>query len=290
MRLVFVHGRSQAAKDPAALKNEWVAALEQGLASQGLHLPAGVDVVFPYYGDLLERYSGRLGVPLTDELHVRGGAVDSDFQQYRGELLEEVRTQAGITDEQVSGEFGGEPVERGPLNQRWFHAILRCVDKYVPGGSSIAVDLFTRDVYVYLKVPGVQLEIDRIVSEELIEGPSVVVGHSLGSVVTYKLLRSDPRALKVPLYVTVGSPLGVRLIRNSFRPLKSPAPVARWYNAYDTRDIVALYGLDERNFPVTPAIENNNRVLNDTENRHGISGYLKDAAVSKKIYDALSLT
>jgi hypothetical protein len=238
---------------------------------------------------LLESYSSRLGVPLNEEIHTRGGPLDTDFQQFRGEVLDELRNDAGITDEQVSAEFPGEPIERGPLNWKWLHAILRAIDKYVPGGSSGTVDLFTRDVYVYLKVPGVQLEINRIVATDLTEASAVVVGHSLGSVVSYNVLRSDPRPLHVPLYVTVGSPLGIRVVRNSFRPLKSPAPVARWYNAYDIRDIVALHGLDHRSFPVTPSVENNSQVVNDTSNRHGITGYLKNAAVAKKIYDALSL-
>ena len=54
----------------------------------------------------------------------------------------------------------------------------------------------------------------------LTEDVTVVVGHSLGSVVAYSVLRNDRRALKVPAFITVGSPLGVRALRDTFRPLR----------------------------------------------------------------------
>ncbi len=44
---------------------------------------------------------------------------------------------------------------------------------------------------------------------------------------------------------------------------------------------------DKDRFDITPAIENKTDVDNPTENRHGISGYLTDAVVAKRIYDAL---
>ena len=50
---------------------------------------------------------------------------------------------------------------------------------------------------------------------------------------------------------------------------------------------MALYPLDSDNFPVQPAITNNNTVRNHTDNRHGIDGYLDDPSIAKIILDAL---
>ena len=126
------------------------------------------------------------------------------------------------------------------------------------------------------------------VAKEFTEEPAVVVGHSLGTVVAYNILRTDRRALKVPLLVSVGSPLGIRAIREQFVPLRFPSPpLGAWYNAFDTRDTIALYPLDKDNFPVTPPIENYSGVRNQTDNRHGIVGYLNNAEVAKRILDAL---
>jgi hypothetical protein len=117
----------------------------------------------------------------------------------------------------------------------------------------------------------------------------VVVGHSLGSVVSYALLRREGQAQgwDVPLYVTVGAPLGVTAIKRRLRPLSHPSCVGQWFNARDSRDVVALYPLDETNFPIDPRIENKNDVANHTSNRHSIAGYLDDKDVARRIHDAL---
>jgi hypothetical protein len=44
-----------------------------------------------------------------------------------------------------------------------------------------------------------------------------------------------------------------------------PRGVSAWYNAYDTRDVVALYPLDADDFPVQPAITNYGKVRNSTD-------------------------
>src|SRR6185436_4971461 len=169
----------------------------------------------------------------------------------------------------------------------WVQAILSAIDKHGGGMGQKTLEIFTRDVYLYANRAGVRDEIDRIVASQLTEEPTVVVGHSLGTVVSYSVLSTDHRRLRVPLYVTVGSPLGVRSVRDPFRPLRFPRPVDAWYNAFDNRDVVALYPLDAANFPVQPDIENHGAVNNHTANRHGILGYLDDPSVAKRILDAL---
>lgn len=87
--------------------------------------------------------------------------------------------------------------------------------------------------------------------------PSIVVAHSLGTVVAYNLLRrdGDREHWVVPLLVTVGSPLAVTAIKRSLSPIKHPRCVAKWYNARDGHDTVALYPLDEHHFRIVPEVE-----------------------------------
>ena len=148
----------------------------------------------------------------------------------------------------------------------------------------------TRDVYQYLNNPGVRDKIEGGVRKALQRGrPTVVVSHSLGTVVAYNLLRREGKdqGWKVPLFVTLGSPLGVEAIRSGLAPIEYPSCVGHWFNAMDERDVVALYPLTPDRFDVEPAIENKTNVQNHTENRHGIAGYLDDAEVAKRIYEAL---
>ena len=264
-----------------------MATLGRGATALGLTVPGDVDVAFPFYGDKLDEFTRQYGIPLTSELQARGTAQDDEFLAFQAMFADAVRERAGITDAQVDAEYGMNPQPRGPLNLAWVQAILRAIDKNSPGLNQKSLETFTRDVFLYTTRAGVRDEIDRIVAAKLTDEPTVVISHSLGSVVAYSVLCTDRRALKVPLFVTVGSPLAVRAIRDQFRPLRSPAPVAAWYNAFDSRDVVALYPLDANNFPVQPAIENYNRVNNSTDNRHGIVGYLDDRDVAKRVVDAL---
>jgi pimeloyl-ACP methyl ester carboxylesterase len=288
-RLVFVHGRGQQGLHPDQLKSEWLDALRQGAQRSGRLFPAEVDVAFPYYGDILESFARAFEIPLTTDIQTKGSQVNDEFLAFQAELAEALRQRAGVTDAQVDAEYGSNPKPRGPLNWEWVQAILRAIDRYGGGISQAALETFTRDVFLYTTRAGVRDEIDRIVRGALTEDPTIVVGHSLGSVVAYNVLRSGPRTLRVPLFITVGCPLGLRAVRNQLRPLRSPSPVKAWYNAFDTRDIVALYPLDATNFPVTPAIENYNLVKNHTDNRHGIAGYLDDPEVAKRILTALGV-
>src|SRR5262249_687116 len=181
----------------------------------------------------------------TTDIQTKGTATNRDFLMFQADVAEAIRTRAGVTDAQVNAEYGTNPTEKGPQNWAWVQAIIRAIDKYGGGMSESAIESFMRDVYLYTTQPGVRTEIDRIVSAGLNETPCVVVGHSLGSVVAYNILRTDPRPLKVRAYVTVGSPLAIRAIRDRLRPIGFPKPaVASWYNAYDPKDVVALYPLD----------------------------------------------
>jgi hypothetical protein len=287
-RLVFVHGRSQQGRNPVVLKAEWLDALRRGAQTLGRAFPDGIDVAFPYYGDKLDELSRAFNIRLASEVRSRSDSPDeNEFLVFQAEVAEAIRQRAGVTDEEVDREYGPNPRPRGPLNWEWVQAILRALDKHGGGMSQRALEVFTRDVFLYTTRAGVRDEIDGIVSAALTGEPAVVVGHSLGSVVTYSVLRSDTRQLSVPLCVTVGSPLGIRPIRNQFRPLKSPKPVETWYNAFDPRDVVALFPLDEANFPITPRIENYAMVQNHTDNRHGIIGYLDDRDVAGRILAAV---
>lgn len=288
-RLVLVHGRGQQGQDSARLKSEWTDALSRGAMTLGRALPGRIEVAFPYYGDVLDNFVRQFDVPLTSDIQARGVQADDAFLAFQAELADALRRGAGITDAQVDAEYGPNPRPRGPQNWEWVQAILATIDKYGGGMSRDTLEIFMRDVYLYTARAGVRDEIDRIVAGQLTEEPTVVVGHSLGSVVAYSILRSDRRRLRVPLYVTVGSPLGIRAIRDQFRPLRFPQPVEAWYNAFDNRDVVALYPLDSANFPVVPGIENNDTVKNHTDNRHGIVGYLDDSAVAKRILSALGV-
>jgi hypothetical protein len=296
--LVLVHGRSQERKDATALKKEWLDALGAGLAKSNLALPIPeTQVRFPYYGDTLSDLDKGKSPGDAAKVIVRGDETDAAEKKFVLELLEEIRRQNGITEEQLAEVAGQEVLERGPLNWPWVRATLQALDRFVPHSSSPTVALFTHDVYVYLTNSGVRQTIEDGISQAITPGvETVVVAHSLGTIVAYNLLRREghKRNWKVPLLVTVGSPLAVTAIRRTLKtlaPTRTPECVGAWLNAMDSRDVVALYPLDRANFPIDPpdpAIENKTDVQNSTDNRHGIRGYLDDNVVASRIHQALT--
>ncbi|TKB25140.1 hypothetical protein FCL47_15955 [Desulfopila sp. IMCC35006] len=291
-QLVLVHGRSQENKDSVALKAEWIDAFRKGLAKNGLQLPIDeTDIRFPYYGDTLYDLVAEKPADEIAKIIVRGDGLGEAETQFIRAMLLEIQQQNGITDAQVEALAGGTVAEKGVLNWRWVQKVLEALDTYVPGASSASVALATRDVYQYLRNPGFQNVIDSGIRSAFTAGrETVVVGHSLGTIVSYSLLRREGQSLgwKVPLYVTLGSPLAVKVVKEALSPIKHPQCVGSWFNAMDDRDVVSLYPLDPKHFSVDPPIENKTDVDNPTANRHGISGYLSDGTVARRIHEALT--
>lgn len=285
MRVVFIHGRSQEGKDPVALQQTWEAAFFQGLENAGLKWPNGLEVAFPYYGDTLDRLIQELEAPLVADVVERGAAQDDSEAAFRGEFIAEIAAGNGISEEDVRENFDEDFVERGPLNWKWVRAILKTLDKSKKMGT-LALDRFTRDVYVYLTNKGVRRQVNAVVESQLGGEPCVVVGHSLGSVVGYDVLRNHPQS--VARYVTVGSPLGVKAVKSRLEPpLTMPPMTGAWYNAMDPDDAVSLHPLDGEHFGIEPPIENYTSVDNTTDNQHGIVGYLPDPWVARAIHGGL---
>ncbi len=278
-RLVFVHGRAQEGRDPVAIKKEWMDAFIIGAEANGKTLASVKHVELPYYGETLADFATRAEIPLASDITSRGGPEVDEFLQFQAEVAEEIRAERGITDAQVDAEYGDNPKERGPLNWEWVQAIVAAIDKHGGGLSSKALEQVTRDVFLYTNYPVVRDEIDKIVRAAIDTSPTVIVAHSLGTVVAYSLLQTETRELDVDL-ITLGSPLAIRAIRRRFSPISYPPRLKSWRNAFDKRDIVALFPLDKDNFNVSPSIENFADVKNKTDNRHGISGYLDDKTVA----------
>jgi hypothetical protein len=283
MRLVFVHGRGQAKKNPNTLCEAWKAALMKGSRENGL--PKGLDIRFPFYGKLLQDHVDRAASGVRAVAR-GGGAIEPD--PIAGEMLLEIAERAGVTEDDIAAELTDHAVARGPENWPWVRAAARAVAKRLPALAADTLEAFVRDVHTYLSVLLVTEEVNECVRRELDGGPAVVVGHSLGSVVAYQVLHELGDRIEVPLFVTVGSPLGIPVVKSYFhdRPGKPPN-VRRWVNGSDERDPVALYArLDRDSFAA--GIDNFTDVHNPRDNPHGIEGYLADEVIATEVLDAVN--
>jgi hypothetical protein len=112
---------------------------------------------------------------------------------------------------------------------------------------------------------------------DAVAGPVVVVSHSLGTVVAYDVLSEQEFAQKdVPLFVTLGSPLGYTEIQDVvIRPLRIPAPVRLWTNFADPLDLVTLDATLADDFRSTAKVIADIVVDNPSPNNHASCGYLR---------------
>ncbi|MGW5960958.1 hypothetical protein [Methylorubrum thiocyanatum] len=287
--LVLIHGRSQGGRDPGELRRIWLDAFRDGLGANAESILDGVEVRFPYYGDALDAWIARAdgrasGTPRGDGDTLTG---DPQLLEFQSRVAVEILARHGIDAQAEAARLGGSghtaPAPRSP---EWVQAIFRILDR-LPGATGAFISAVMRDVHLYLNNPGARRDVDAIVTPE-IRGRCIVVAHSLGSVVAYRLLKAATDC-EVPLFLTIGSPLGIGPIRESVTPRRFPAVVKTWTNAFDDRDDVALYPLGRGRFPVEPQhpIEDISGIDNRTENHHGIVEYLNKPIIAKTIATAL---
>lgn len=281
--LVFIHGRGQGGKDPAALRDQWLAALRIGLGPDADRVLDGVTVRFPFYGDELDDWVKRTAAATPADARGAGDAeaIDPDYLAFQQAVVEEILAQYGI-DAAACMAASGTDI-RGST---WVLGILRALD-YVPGVTGRYIATIMRDVYLYLRHPAARAAVDRIVMPAL-TGRCVIVAHSLGTVVTYRLLKAADD-VDARLLITLGSPLGIGPVRAAVVPRHAPRGVAHWINALDDRDTVALFPLGKGRFSLEPRmpIEDIAGIDNQTANHHGIVEYLNKAQIARRIADAL---
>jgi hypothetical protein len=216
------------------------------------------------------------------------GAIGTAFETWAGggdgtaprdeALVTWLRDMTYLADALAGGEDavpGAEPpLEALHLPRPARDAVFRLLVKYT-----------FRDVYAYFFGDAGQSirNVFRAALDGLgeFDGPLVVVGHGLGSIVAYEVLREEKT--EVELFVTIGSPLAVPEVQDQLeRPLEVPDGVETWCNFSDARDLVALDHTIRPEY-APPELITDLLVVNDSGNHHGIREYLRGVPVRRPI-------
>lgn len=126
--------------------------------------------------------------------------------------------------------------------------------------------------------------------------PHVVIAHSMGTVITYDLLKRVAESSEVDAVITLGSPLGLSEIQDKLKPEYSArdgyaSKVARWWNFSDRLDPVCA---------ADPRIANDYRkdgevvvvdeiVKNTGWFRHPVDKYLRQPSVQAAVRASLEI-
>jgi pimeloyl-ACP methyl ester carboxylesterase len=295
MKLVLVHGIGQQTTDRETLQAAWLRALRETLDR-----PAGWPadkvsaVETPFYGKLLDDMIRGL----TEARNVAQGidGETDEFATFAGKDLNDMALAMGATQRDIDtearkvlAESGTTAVEQGLVDKAWIKAIARVIEKRSPLHGRLVFKV-VKQAYVYIKRPHIASEIDALVRPAL-EGdePMIVVSHSLGTVICYKLLREfedNNKPRNAPLFVTLGSPLSIDAVKRSFAPpRKRPHAIQRWLNGADRNDFVALRNvLDHKTFGPGP-VDNIN--VDNGADPHAIERYLRNRKIARAIGEAI---
>ncbi|MFF4272021.1 trypsin-like serine peptidase [Streptomyces sp. NPDC001536] len=293
-RVVFLHGRGQQGRDPAALRSAWCRALADGLAASGLDPLESADVWMPFYGDTLGgALSARERFALETELTTaeRYEPADPGAQAVYAELLDTAAVASGMPEGErarvAEGVPAGPDADRAPesaLFGKAVSALQRPLSWLADrsGLDDIVIATVFRDVATYLDNSAVRdAVLDTVLDGMPDDGEIVLVSHSLGTVVALDLLTRLPGGAAVPLLVTAGSPLGLDavykrlLVRGAVRPER----VGAWVNAWAAADAVAI------GCPLDDTWRGVRDVLcpNRKDRAHDITQYLAHTAVATEI-------
>ena len=132
----------------------------------------------------------------------------------------------------------------------------------------------------------------------------MLIAHSMGSIIAYDVLTHLAKDIEIDTFVTIGSPLGIPVIRGKIfsevngnsdakQSLKTPENIVRnWFNFSDLDDKVALnydladnYEPNSSNIKVIDHVVYNNYEFDGERNPHKIYGYLRTHELAKVIHD-----
>jgi len=276
--IVGVHGIGQQQLGRQQLLQAWRPALGDGLERACGQPVPDVPLDLAFYGDVF------LPPPDTAAVGKSAAAAGEWWETLEEADLVELEEAA----REVLPEGAVEEAQASPDKARTrMPGVLRAVDRCFPAGGILAFGDLAQ-VRRYLSDPEIKARVDAAVDTAVTPQCRVLIGHSLGSVVAFEYLRRHPEA-RLELLVTLGSPLGLNLVR---RRMPDPAygadsgvppSVRSWVNVYDTRDPVACAGPLARWWPGVrdcPPVDNG-------RDAHAATAYLGKQATGQAVLEAL---
>jgi hypothetical protein len=284
-----VHGIGQAKTSQRELTKSWRDALERGVkllhggaTPMAKSMPVPVLEV-PHWSALLADDEGGLSTreAFPGDATPFTAAEEAFIVQALDDLLTpQERAYAAQVDPTTLGLVKVPP----SITQR---AIA--YDQRKPGSLVSKLIRVLREVHTYLTEPGLADQVRQYVLKSADAHTTVLIGHSLGSVIAYDLLRHGEIAAPgtagaaVHTFVTCGSPLAIPTVQRGMGitdgRLTQIAPHLRWINVFDPDDAVTgAAGLALATDQVRDVEVDNGRL-----DPHAAVKYLRSAPVARAV-------
>jgi len=310
--VTFIHGIANKPAKETLLKN-WNAELEVG----GLNLAAkGITSSMVYWADVVyekplgtstnfESVGEALGTDTVDEDLNWVNELPPEQRAFTNSLIEKLE----LTKTPPDGDNEATPAipltedddynfEAIPLpwfiKRRVMKRLLKDAHHYLFNQTFSPRPQETYEVRTELRNRFInQLKADK----EKCSGPHIVVGHSMGTVISYDCLKNVEGCPSIDGYMTVGSPLGISEVFDNFDPAynyKNAFPseniLGEWVNVYDRLDPVAFDAQLSNDYQKAGLqIIKDQRVRNSGAWRHSSYKYYSQEALTEHLSRLLGL-
>ncbi|WP_248870731.1 hypothetical protein [Streptomyces sp. HNA39] len=283
VRVVGVHGIGQSKTSQHQLTADWGRALKRGIDSLPDVTACVASLEVPHWTALMARGTDRLGP--EDDLFGESVPMDPAEEEFVAEVFADlVRPEDVVFAETQPLATLGPPKLWSPRLTR----LAMAYDRRRPGGGVQFMVRRMREVRYYLTKPALAAEVRAFIRDGFTPDAAVVIGHSLGSVIAYDLLRHKEvgaagTGSALHTLVTCGSPLGIPAVRRLMgitdgTPLQL-APHIRWVNVFDPDDfITGGAGLSAVARELTEA-----QVDNGIGDPHSALRYLRSVPVARAV-------
>jgi hypothetical protein len=259
--LLLIHGRDQSAGTMRATANEWRSAIRTGLEKANVSgLVSGNEAHFVWYADRLDPKKGCA------------------FFSGKSEGIADPQILATIRDSILS------------IASQMPNALERRLAETIVG-----------DTELYLSDAGVACAVDYTIQEAFLRrrgAPIVVIAHSMGSMVVYRILMDyfGRIGLASPVYlITMGSMVAQPSVQRALLgshaayPAPVPVPVVWWRNLINKGDILAFAARDAF-YSGTPTKRAQDVIIDAPgASRHSALVYLSSGEFGRTLREAMCL-
>ena len=299
IRVIFIHGINNEKWTKQEIEDTWSDALQSSLTPEARALWPQVEIKTAYYAQELRRHQDEWHIINIGPIRMSAGAPDEDLADEKvSALYLAFQDHYRLTDEEVAAELDPDDEvearrQAAGLHKKWLKAIARALERKFPSGGGLLARLFLEQAAAYLHKPGVYDEINKLVRDQVFadhddDARTLVITHSLGTIVGYVNLRAMRLGAPLPLFMTLGSPLGIEIVRHRVgKPRINPPLAPNWVNGADQEDFVALDPTLDRDTFGPADIKNIVDIDNGEEDAHSIARYLADPRIGNEVSRAL---
>lgn len=281
-----VHGVSLQRLKREAMTAAWLRHLRDGLQMADHSAPSAPPLSLVFFDDLVmptatvadaARAKGR---DLIGSVEAMDADELADFADAAADLLSPEELAQAAT-------LAAKAYTRVPVSVA---ALLAALDRRFGSAGVVLLLWEFKQVRRYLKDAAIKAAVDRRVREGVTGDCRVLLGHSLGSVVAFEYVRQQP-GHHLELLLTVGSPLGLRMVRDRLAEVQYgsdaawgiPVNVGHWVNVRDIHDPVACAGDLHRWWPGVV-----DRHVNNGSDAHAAERYLAQRYVGQVVLPVIA--